>query len=363
MKSWIILFSFVGLTGVSAQNIEPDSTIHEILEEMPRFPGCEQIDSTLAYKNQCAQQQLLTFVNKSIVYPAEARQSGSEGMVVTKFVVERDGSISNPQILKDVDGGCGLEVLRVINTMNQIGIRWIPGKVEGEPVRAYFTLPVRFKLEEAPPFVMIEGDSIWTTFDTPLAYEGGIEALQAFLDEKLAYPDSGSDSCLIGDIEVKLKIDRDGTVEVLELVDLNNLGFDFWMAATDAVTSTIGKWKIATFEGKNVPTAIDLTLPFRPSAEACQERVTSYGEAVELANAGIQQYNEGDEEGGLAKLTEVIEAWPDRPEFLFMRGQAFLNQNSFVEACADLTKAQEIALVNWYDNVLPIICAQREEGK
>lgn len=62
-------------------------------------------------------------------------------MYVT-FVVEKDGSITNPRIIRDIGGGCGDEVLRVVNAMP----KWKPGKNRGKSVRVQFNLPVSFKL-------------------------------------------------------------------------------------------------------------------------------------------------------------------------------------------------------------------------
>ncbi len=364
MKYWLFLCLFFCSLGLYAQDIAADTTIYDVLEEMPRFPACEALDTTVAAKNTCAQQQLLAFVNKNIVYPVEARQLGAEGMVVVKFTVEKDGTLSNPSVLKNVDGGCGAEVLRVINLMNTIGVKWVPGKLKGEPVRANFTLPIRFRLAETPPFVMIEGDSIWTRVDTPLSFKEGTEALYEQLNSALKYPSSGIDSCLMGNIEVKIKVDRDASVEVLDMVDLNNLGFDFWYAATKVVTSTFGLWEVAEYEGQKVPSAFNVNLSFFPQEASCKEEVENYRQAMLLANEGSVKFDNEEQDLGIEQMTKALDLLPDNPEILLMRGQAYLDLNRFSEACSDLTKAQEVALVNWYDDILPMICKAKliEEG-
>ena len=65
---------------------------------MPRFPGCEKLDTTLAAKAKCAEVALLTFFNRNIEYPYQARQANTQGTVVINMVVEPDGLISNPKI-------------------------------------------------------------------------------------------------------------------------------------------------------------------------------------------------------------------------------------------------------------------------
>lgn len=356
-KKWIVSLLFLlSVTGLAAQEEAGDTTIYRVVEEQPRFPACERLDTTLEAKSQCAQQQLLAFVYQNIVYPMEARQNGNEGQVVVSFVVEKDGMLSNPTILKDIGGGCGLEVVRVVELMNQAAVRWVPGRIGGKVVRSVFNLPVRFRLEEAPPYTLIEGDTVYTKLDEPLTFKGGEEALIEYLTEALDYPPSGNDSCLIGNIDVQIQVGPNGVVRILSLTDFANLGFDFWYEATDAATSTIGKWNPAVYQGRPVPAAYDLSMYFQPTAATCQRVVENYQSAIQLANDGQQLISEEKTEEGLAKLSQAIELFPDNATFLFMRGQAYLDLNRLPEACTDLNKAQSIALNDWYSGVLPIIC-------
>jgi protein TonB len=98
------------------------------VQKLPYFPGGER--------------ELLKFLSENIQYPALARENGIEGTVAISFVINKDGSISDISILKDVGGGCGKEAVRVIKTMPH----WSPGEANGHLVKVRFTLPVRFKL-------------------------------------------------------------------------------------------------------------------------------------------------------------------------------------------------------------------------
>jgi TonB family protein len=124
------------LSPLSAQNIG-DAELFKVVEEMPRFPGCEDNN-----KN-CADKKMLEFIYQNLRYPALARENEVEGTVVVSFIVERNGKITEPKIVREIGGGCGDEVLRVVNLMPT----WIPGKQKGEAVRVQFNLPVRFQLE------------------------------------------------------------------------------------------------------------------------------------------------------------------------------------------------------------------------
>ncbi len=125
---------------------EPEE-IFRIVEQMPRFPGCEDMSGGNNEKFQCSQKKLLEFIYKNIKYPAIARENGVEGGVVIQFVVEKDGKVTDPKIARDIGAGCGQEALRVVNLINKKGIKWTPGKQRGRPVRVQFTLPVKFRLD------------------------------------------------------------------------------------------------------------------------------------------------------------------------------------------------------------------------
>jgi len=122
--------------------------IFKVVEEMPRFPApeCENL-GTMQEKKACSDKAMLEFIYKNIKYPAIARENGVEGTVVIQFVVEKDGSIAQAKILRDIGAQCGGEALRVVNLMNEKGLSWVPGKQRGRSVRVQFNLPVKFRLE------------------------------------------------------------------------------------------------------------------------------------------------------------------------------------------------------------------------
>ncbi len=362
MKKHIIFSTiiYLGLNLCSAWSQAPatsgDTTIYKVAEEMPRFPGCEKLDTTIQVKAQCAQQSLLRFLYQNIQYPYFAREKGIEGTVVVSFVVEKDGSITQPKIVKDIGEGCGVEALRVVNMMSEYQIRWSPGKNKNQAVRVVYTLPVRFKLEEAPPFVIIAGDSVWTVFDTPLTYVGGDSTLQTYLNKQLSYPKGYADSCHIGNIDLQLLVRPNGELRILDMTDYNDLGFNFWVESIQSVVSTMGNWTPATHNGRKVPAAYDINLSFVPKAPACKQVVDKYTRAIRLSDEGTALVQEGKNEEALAKMTEAIALFPNNGALLLLRGQTYLDMNRMPEACADLSKGKKIALVNWYDSLLPLIC-------
>ena len=108
---------------------EEEQKVFDYVEQMPTFPGGD------AARNE--------FLSRTIRYPAAAEENGIQGRVVVQFVVEKDGSISNVNVVRSVDLSLDKEAIRVVKAMP----RWIPGKQNGSPVRCKFTLPVSFKLQ------------------------------------------------------------------------------------------------------------------------------------------------------------------------------------------------------------------------
>ncbi len=121
---------------------QEEEEIFKVVEDQPSFPGCEGITDK-AQKKKCADEKMLQFIYGNIKYPAIARENGVEGMVVVKFVVEKDGTITQAEVVREIGAGCGAEALRVVNMMP----KWEPGKQRGRAVRVQFNLPVKFKLE------------------------------------------------------------------------------------------------------------------------------------------------------------------------------------------------------------------------
>ncbi len=120
--------------------------IFKVVEEMPRFPGCEDLNGNTQEKRACADAALYNFIHANLEYPSSARENNIQGTVVVQFVVNRDGSIQDAKVLRDIGAGCGEEVVRVVGLMNDQKLRWIPGKQRGHAVRVIFILPVKFKL-------------------------------------------------------------------------------------------------------------------------------------------------------------------------------------------------------------------------
>ena len=124
-----------------------EEEIFKVVEQMPRFPGCEEQGGSDKEKEECAKGKMLSYIYKNLKYPAIARENGVEGMAVIQFVVAKDGSVTDINLVRDPGAGTGGAAQKVVESMNSMGAKWIPGKQRGRPVKVLYTLPVKFKLE------------------------------------------------------------------------------------------------------------------------------------------------------------------------------------------------------------------------
>ena len=119
-----------------------------------------QNDKTLAPKQETASseaEEVFTFVEQmpefdgnineyiaaNIRYPAEALKKETQGRVIIKLIIQKDGSVSDAKVLRGIGSGCDEEALRVVNSMP----KWKAGKQNGKPVAVYYNLPLSFKVQ------------------------------------------------------------------------------------------------------------------------------------------------------------------------------------------------------------------------
>ena len=100
-------------------------------EEMPTFQGGDL-------------SKFRTWVQSNVRYPQIALENGIQGNVVIKFVVEKDGKLSNIQVLQSPDKTLSDAAVAVL----QRSPKWKPGKQRNKPVRVTYTLPVSFKIQQ-----------------------------------------------------------------------------------------------------------------------------------------------------------------------------------------------------------------------
>ena len=108
---------------------EVENKVFDVVEQMPSFPG--------------GPSALMQYLSSNIKYPVVAQENGVQGRVVVSFVVERDGSITDVNVLRSVDPSLDKEAVRVVKSMP----KWNPGKQNGSAVRVKYQVPVSFRLQ------------------------------------------------------------------------------------------------------------------------------------------------------------------------------------------------------------------------
>ena len=106
-----------------------EEKVFDMVEQMPTFPG--------------GQAELLSFIGKNLKYPTIAQENGTQGRVICQFIVGKDGTVRDVQVVKSLDPYCDKEAIRVIRSMP----RWIPSKQNGKPVTVKYTVPITFRLQ------------------------------------------------------------------------------------------------------------------------------------------------------------------------------------------------------------------------
>jgi protein TonB len=124
MKNVILFLFLVSSLGCYSQSTKNDST-YEKVDSMPEFIG--------------GQAKMYKFLDENIKYPTLSTDIQVQGKIYVKFVIKKDGSIDDIQVIKGSQEKLNDEVIRVIKLMS----KWLPGMQNDQVVDCYFTLPIQ----------------------------------------------------------------------------------------------------------------------------------------------------------------------------------------------------------------------------
>lgn len=183
-----------------APQINPEDTvIYQVVQFMPEFPG--------------GMVELMNYISSNVRYPADALAAGIEGRVTTMFIIERDGTLSNVQILRGIDPSLDAEALRVIRSMPT----WKPGYQNDKPVRTRYTVPVNFRIQSSektsqinPPY--IDENGIYQVVEKMPEFPGGVQALMSYIKDNLRYPEDAKAAGIKGRVTVQFVVNKDGSI-------------------------------------------------------------------------------------------------------------------------------------------------------
>ena len=185
-----------------------------IAETMPLFPMQEGGNPGYGDLNT-----FRAWVQKNIKYPAEAFKNGEQGRVVLSFVVEKDGSVSNIQILQTPGKAFSEETRRVVAASP----KWKPGEQRGEKVRVRYMLPVDFRITATAQDTKTSenkssGEEPFLVVDTPPQFNGGdINEFRRWVQMNVKYPAEALSKNIYGKVLVTFVIEKDGSVGNAEI--------------------------------------------------------------------------------------------------------------------------------------------------
>ena len=185
--------------------------VFTVVEVMPEFPG--------------GQGALLKFLATNVRYPESAVKNGIEGRVSCSFVVGKDGSISEAEVIRGVSPELNEEALRVINSMPV----WSPGKQRGKVVNVKYTVPVTFRLSGGKKKTssrivqrqIKEVDTsgrVFTVVQQMPEFPGGQASLLKYLATRIKYPAIAQENGIQGRVSCSFVVDTDGSLKNIEVI-------------------------------------------------------------------------------------------------------------------------------------------------
>ena len=254
-----------------------NDSIYNVVDQMPEFPG--------------GVEAMMQYVVDNVKYPQDAINEGKSGRVFVSFVVEKDGRVSNVNVMKGVCESIDKEAVRVISSMP----RWYAGMHKGEPVRVRYMMPIKFQArdltgdgETDAAMVRMEDENghsyhidrsvetdnqrkagmkpdkngVYQIFEEMPEFPNGIEGLMDYVAQNVRYPESAKENNLQGRVIVKFVIEKDGSVSNVEVG--RGWGNELDEEAV-RVVKAMPKWKPGKQDGKPVRVSFMLPINFKLS--------------------------------------------------------------------------------------------------
>lgn len=234
MRNFLILmFVFFAIQIASAQNVSNTSNenIYNTsgIEVLPEYPG--------------GIGKFYQFIGDNYKTPTAFDFLG--GKVYVSFIIEKDGSVADIKVLRDVGFGTGKEAIRVL----ELCPKWSPGRQNGKNVRCSYSLPISLQ-----PYVFSVKE-----VDVKPNYEGGFEGVSKIIAKNFNKPTAKEFKG--GEVQITFTVEIDGTLSDIKVY--KDLGFGTGEEAV-RVLSGIKNWIPAKKQGKKV--RCDFGLPIRLSS-------------------------------------------------------------------------------------------------
>lgn len=224
---------------LSSKSREMNEQVFTVVEKMPSFPGGDA--------------ELLKYIATNIKYPKESQDNGEQGRVICSFIVGRDGSVNNPEVLRGVTPLLNEEAVRVINTMP----RWNPGMQRGKAVAVKYTVPITFRLKS--PVEETKEETL-TVVDVMPQYPGGDRELLKFIAQSIKYPTDAQEAGVQGRVICSFVVDKKGNIVEPKIIRGIDPSLD---AEALRVIGMMPRWTPGRQDGKAVRVLYTVPITFR----------------------------------------------------------------------------------------------------
>ena len=224
---------------LSSKSREMNEQVFTVVEMMPSFPGGDA--------------ELLKYIATNIKYPKESQDNGEQGRVICSFIVGRDGSVNNPEVLRGVTPLLNEEAVRVINTMP----RWNPGMQRGKAVAVKYTVPITFRLKS--PVEEAKEETL-TVVDVMPQYPGGDRELLKFIAQSIKYPTDAQEAGVQGRVICSFVVDKKGNIVEPKIIRGIDPSLD---AEALRVIGMMPRWTPGRQDGKAVRVLYTVPITFR----------------------------------------------------------------------------------------------------
>ena len=224
---------------LSSKSREMNEQVFTVVEKMPSFPGGDA--------------ELLKYIATNIKYPKESQDNGEQGRVICSFIVGRDGSVNNPEVLRGVTPLLNEEAVRVINTMPS----WNPGMQRGKAVAVKYTVPITFRLKS--PVEEAKEETL-TVVDVMPQYPGGDRELLKFIAQSIKYPTDAQEAGVQGRVICSFVVDKKGNIVEPKIIRGIDPSLD---AEALRVIGMMPRWTPGRQDGKAVRVLYTVPITFR----------------------------------------------------------------------------------------------------
>lgn len=227
------------------QKAKDGKTVYTVVEHMPEFPR--------------GQDAVMKYLARSIKYPKEAEAKGIEGTVICRFIVNKDGTVSDAIIVRGVDPILDKEVLRVVQSMP----KWKAGIQKGKTVNVYYTVPIVYRNSKAGTSTQTSSnDKIFAEGDALPEFPGGQSGLLEYVRKEMNYPDEAKAKGIQGKVICRFVVNKEGEVQNVAVVRGIDPALD---KEAVRIINAMPQWKPAKVKGQAADVPYTIPIDFKIS--------------------------------------------------------------------------------------------------